>query len=615
MSARPGAARSSSGRLESLPHPAGRIANPSYGAPGTKRLALAEAGVRLDRSRGRASGSGPGRRPGPTFALLIAAGIASASAAASAPPEPPPLPRATLPFTISKETTHITEPLRPDGTPDYAAALEAIASAGVTPENNAAVLYWRALGPKEIDVEHRERFFGKLGIDVPPEEGDYLVDLGTVLRDLRRKERGVKVLDPAAFAEKDQRELDKLYERMDHIEKSPWSAAKEPVFAEWVRRNEKPLALIVEGTRRRKYYQPLYLPSENKAGSLIEVLLPGAQVARGAARLLVIRAMSHLGEGNVEQARSDLLACHRLARHVASGTFLIESLVGLAIENQALEGTAALARHAGLTAEQAHRYRERLAELPPLAPVSDVLDRGERYGFLDIVSYAALGGDVGQLIAYITLLGMSSPSPAFRIPESVERLGRQVATMSIEWDVPLKRGNEYFDRVVKAARAPTSSERRRRFKELGDRLSTDSHRAKNSGWIAARAYVSPNLRWTNSEQAATLMVDQFGAAIGAVSFLADRVAMQADLTQLAFALAAYRAERGEYPAELAQLAPRYIPAVPKDLFNDQPLKYLRANDRYLLYSVGPNGEDDEARTYDSEPYGDDIVIVSPKPAP
>ncbi|MEX1096883.1 MAG: hypothetical protein WED34_12620 [Planctomycetales bacterium] len=34
MSARPGAARSSGGRLESLPHDVGRIANPSHASHG-----------------------------------------------------------------------------------------------------------------------------------------------------------------------------------------------------------------------------------------------------------------------------------------------------------------------------------------------------------------------------------------------------------------------------------------------------------------------------------------------------------------------------------------------------------------------------------------------------
>ena len=70
--------------------------------------------------------------------------------------------------TISKETTYLTEPLRADGYVDYLAAVNQRCQAGVTPENNAAVLFWRAVGPKEIRPEYRDKYFQMLGI--PAEE-------------------------------------------------------------------------------------------------------------------------------------------------------------------------------------------------------------------------------------------------------------------------------------------------------------------------------------------------------------------------------------------------------------------------------------------------------------
>ena len=65
-----------------------------------------------------------------------------------------------------------------------------------------------------------------------------------------------------------------------------------------------------------------------------------------------------------------------------------------------------------------------------------------------------------------------------------------------------------------------------------------------------------------------------------------------DLTKLAFALAAYRADHGSYPARLAELAPKYVREVPKDIFNDAELHYRREDKGYCLYSVGRNGKDD-----------------------
>ena len=66
-------------------------------------------------------------------------------------------------LTISKETTYITEPLRADGYPDYVAALDRRFSRDVTPENNAAVLFWQAMGPMRTGQEKLREVFPDAG--------------------------------------------------------------------------------------------------------------------------------------------------------------------------------------------------------------------------------------------------------------------------------------------------------------------------------------------------------------------------------------------------------------------------------------------------------------------
>ena len=68
--------------------------------------------------------------------------------------------------------------------------------------------------------------------------------------------------------------------------------------------------------------------------------------------------------------------------------------------------------------------------------------------------------------------------------------------------------------------------------------------------------------------------------------------MQFELDKLAFALAAYRADQGSYPAKLADLKPKYVAEIPKDIFNDGELHYRQEGTGCLLYSVGVNGQDD-----------------------
>jgi hypothetical protein len=65
------------------------------------------------------------------------------------------------------------------------------------------------------------------------------------------------------------------------------------------------------------------------------------------------------------------------------------------------------------------------------------------------------------------------------------------------------------------------------------------------------------------------------------------------LLETQLALRAYELDHGRYPDSLAQLAPKYLPSVPQDPFTDGlPLKCHLNDDGYLLYSVGPDVNDD-----------------------
>ncbi len=79
--------------------------------------------------------------------------------------------------------------------------------------------------------------------------------------------------------------------------------------------------------------------------------------------------------------------------------------------------------------------------------------------------------------------------------------------------------------------------------------------------------------------------------------------MRFELDKLGFALAAYRADHGAYPAKLADLTPNYVAEVPKDIFNDSELHYRLEGKGYLLYSVGVNGKDDGAKSYEDRKKG------------
>jgi hypothetical protein len=89
------------------------------------------------------------------------------------------------------------------------------------------------------------------------------------------------------------------------------------------------------------------------------------------------------------------------------------------------------------------------------------------------------------------------------------------------------------------------------------------------------------------------MLSQSIVDLGAITrrVMKIEVAKQAIVT--AIALKRYQLKHGNYPADLNSLVPEYVPAVPLDPVDGEPLRYRpNADGTFLLYSVGENGVDD-----------------------
>jgi hypothetical protein len=68
-----------------------------------------------------------------------------------------------------------------------------------------------------------------------------------------------------------------------------------------------------------------------------------------------------------------------------------------------------------------------------------------------------------------------------------------------------------------------------------------------------------------------------------------------------FAVERYRLKHGRWPDNLACLVPDYLPAVPTDPYDAQPLRYARLDDGVVVYSVGLDAEDDGGHLNNSQP--------------
>jgi hypothetical protein len=487
-------------------------------------------------------------------------------------------------FPVGKETTYVTGPLDMEGYIDYEAALNDRLGKGITPEKNANVLLWKALGPTpEGGQRMPAQFFKRLGIEEPPKAGAYFIDLQVYMKDYLK-------LDPGAF--------DAIYDQQDRAGQRPWAAKEYPYIAAWLKANEKPLAVVAEATRRPEYFNPLVSRrNQNEPGSLINGLLPTVQKCRELARALTARAMLRIREGKFDAAWQDLLACHRLGSLVAHGGSLLEDLVGIAIFNIARDADLAYLERAKLTAKQVQDRLKDLQGLPPLPPMADKVDLLERFTYLESVQLIRRGS-VGMLA------GGKAKKPS---PEELKALE------SIDWEPALRNGNRWYDRLAAALRLKDRADREKALDKIEDDLKVLQKE------LAGRANLAKLLQGKDppdkmvGKVIGDVLIGLLMPAGRKVQDAHDRAEQAQRNLHIAFALAIYHRDHGHYPAKLDDLAPKYLAAVPTDLFSGKALIYRPSEKGYLFYSVGVNGKDEGGRWFDDDPPGDDPNVRMPLP--
>jgi membrane protease YdiL (CAAX protease family) len=523
--------------------------------------------------------------------------------------------------TISKETTYITEPLLENGAPDYVAVLNERSSKGVTPENNSAVLFWKAVGPREIQPDYREKYFEMLGIPALPAEGEYYVNLAQYLaRQVGDVNHG--------NAESQSSSPPSPYDLLEPALKRPWSKQEFPMLADWLAINEKPLALLVEASKRPRRYDQLVC---GKNVPLIAILYPALSVYHEAGDIIsvfVARAMLRLAEGKTEEAWKDLLTCHRLARLVSQGPTMMDAMVSQGRESRSCSGELALLQHTRLTTAQIAKMREDLGRLPAMPPIADKLDAAERFTCLNVVldcsrdAHSSLADFAKTTDQCTDLIGdlKDSPFGVKNLKTVMEWLLHYSADTEIDWDLALREVNSWFDRLADAYRRPTRTAQNEALLKLNDDFGSLKKTVDNVD-LLHQSMLGDRRKALSERVAQVILVmllppialKENRDACGAVTF---------DMTKLAFALAAYHADHGSYPEKLAGLMPKYIRKVPLDPHSNAELRYRQDGKGYVLYSVGLNGRDDGGRGFDDRVRGkechesdwDDLVIRMPAPA-
>ena len=290
-----------------------------------------------------------------------------------------------------------------------------------------------------------------------------------------------------------------------------------------------------------------------------DLLLPETQSLRTAARLLVLAARREAVDGNATDALRDVARIHRIGRHAASEPILISNLVGIAIDTMALETLARMLptlRKSDLAVLDAPDIRDLVTTAPAFT--------GHLYGeeAFGLTTFADLSDGKTDLSSLTMLVGNAETRPFLSRLEPLSLLYR---VFFLPADLA---GYRSIMQKYQAAAVRTEP-----YAELQKQLGA----------------IETEIRDRSPGMLTSLIVP----ALGAVFKAQTRSMAHHRAAGALVAATTQRIETGAAPTTFDELAAKLVPPAGRDPFTaDQPLLMKRADDAMVVYSVGPDGEDD-----------------------
>lgn len=506
---------------------------------------------------------------------------------------------------LSKETTYVTEPLDDAGGIDYVAALENKYGANIPAKQNGAREYVLAFDSADtsdgyIDVrqavleglelplsnENELSFksledFGELN---PPLVKQTMLAQNMMLPEEAEEEWVENLFNPDSSrpdGEPSVWQLGDYWFRTAEIR--PWTEDRYPLLATWLESHRQQMDHIRAGSRCKRCFFPLVRSKPDELLLSTPIYYHGVMNQVG--YLFRVHATLHLGRGEHDLAWSDSQTLLIFSRHLSEQPHLIPHLTGFSLAQAALMNIADIVHYGEFTAEElAHMARE-FDGIGTLEPVAEKFRGGERMLQLEIVQAQSRNE---MRIACL--------------PKNVPDLP------GIDWNIVLRRTNEQFDQLEQAAELLPGHERAAIMAAL------------DATWITPPDWGGVITRSGRSQLVANLHLCMMMSSLVTNIEFDDRHRVYHTAARTAISLTQYRAVHDEYPEKLSQLVPEFVDRIPVDRYSGEPLKYLRTEDGYKLYSVGPNGQDNGGlNVWQDEDLDltvhDDWGITVPRPLP
>ena len=353
---------------------------------------------------------------------------------------------------------------------------------------------------------------------------------------------------------------------------APLSPAVKSALAAFLQRNRDALQCFAEGA---KYEQSRY-PIDLTKGA--DTLLPHLAGVKSGGQLCQMAAILDAENHDGQKAADDVLKTLALARSLQNEPVLISQLVRAVGIFLAADGLNQAVNRTALPSESLPELSKAFKSMENFDAPGEGFTRalvGEK------VNHMALLNNREQLIGLL-----SAPGNFGLSSEQDQQLIKYVNQTG-----SLKAEQDYLETTFQQLLAARQEAFPDRLKAVSDVIHQRVTEAKSRGLLLNAMY------W-----------DGFDNSVVREA----RCLANVRLALTAVALEQFRAAHGNrYPGALAELAPDFLPAVPVDPFDGQPLRYRKQDAGYVLYSIGPDLKDNGGKQMTAK--GGDIVFSVVKP--
>jgi len=473
------------------------------------------------------------------------------------------------PFAISPQTTYLTEPLATEfyGI-DYQSVIEQQLDPGVPPEANGFRLLTETFGRPFFGEKFKDEHWHRLCqyLDLPTDIEPILTF--TTWRDYEQ------TLEP---------EEQEIIKTCSTERRLPFSEEAIPIVRRWLNENDAAFDLFVVAIHKPGLSAPPLFDG------MFDTVYVNDATCREMARGLQVRVRYRLSVDEIDKAWDDVLALYRIGEQHRRGVWnVMSSLIRGGITERANLSAESVMLHSDWTAVEIRRKVEKI--MPFQQPL-----REEEIRY--ILRHE-------RLTALYSLTHMANGTHGFNVLSS-----------SDEQCCPRPGADSWFEKINMYLLVRTGIIMEivnQRFDELEQWYFSDDMELVYEDPIGDKYYFLKKFFWYGHFGVAQrlmspILIDMLCPAVEAWRTANKRQEAEVSLLRLVFALEAHHRDNdGKYPEVLDDLQGRYMDEIPLDPFSGESFRYILEDGGFLLYSVGPNGIDEEGRGYNDTPKGDDL---------